>query len=88
MGDLDFHVTHDALGTCEPTTQMAPWSVQSCLHRWPRSLPMLFSGLPVSPSKLPLTMLASGPHVICGLLVPPDIFLSWPAIRCWSKMQA
>ena len=24
MGDLDSHVTHDALGPCEPTTQTAP----------------------------------------------------------------
>jgi len=27
---------------------------------------------PVSPSKLPLPMLASGPHVICGSLGPPE----------------
>jgi len=64
MGDLDRHVTHDALGPCErtnSTTQTAPRSVQPCLHRWLRSVPILYNGLPVSSSKLPLPMLASAP---------------------------
>ena len=30
------HVTRDAFGPCEPTTQMAPQSVQPSLHRWPQ----------------------------------------------------
>ena len=38
MGDLDSHVTRDALGSCEPTTQTAPRSVQPCLHRRSRSV--------------------------------------------------
>ena len=38
MGDLEPHVTHDALGPCEPSNQTAPRSVQPCLHRWPRRL--------------------------------------------------
>jgi len=71
-GDLDPHVTHDALGPCKPTTQTAPQSVQPCLHRWPRCVPILYNGLPVSSSKLPLPMLASGPHVIQGSLGPPE----------------
>jgi len=35
---LDSHLTHDALGPCEPTTQTAPRWVQPCLHRWPQSV--------------------------------------------------
>jgi len=46
------HVTHDAFGQCESTTQMAPRSVQSSLHRWPRSVSILYNGLPVSPVKI------------------------------------
>jgi len=75
------HVTHDALDPCEPTTQTAPRSVQSGLYRWPRSVPILYNGLPVSPSKLPLPMLASGPHVIRGSLGPPD---SGTQMATWS----
>jgi len=37
------HVTHDALGPCEPTTETAPRSVQPCLHRWPQSVPIWFA---------------------------------------------
>ena len=57
------HVTHNAFGPCDSTTQMAPRSVQSSLHRWPRSVSILYNGLPVSPSKLLLPMLASGPPI-------------------------
>ena len=39
-------------------------SVQPCLHRSPQSVPVLYSGSPVSPSKLPLLMGGPGPHVI------------------------
>jgi len=75
------HVTHDALGPWEPTTQIAPRSVQPCLHRWPRSVPILYNSLPVSPSKLPLPMLASGPHVIRGSFGPPE---SGTQMTTWS----
>jgi len=54
MGDLDPHLTHDVLGLCEPTTQTTPRSVQLCLQRWPQSVPILYNGSHVSPSKLPL----------------------------------
>jgi len=63
------------------TTQTAPRSVQPCLHRWLRSVSILYNGLPVSPSKLPLPMLVSGPHVICGSLGPPE---SWTQMATWS----
>jgi len=33
LGIWTSHVTHDALGPCEPTTETAPLSVQPCLHR-------------------------------------------------------
>ena len=66
------HVTRDAFGPCEPTTQTAPRSVQPSLHRSTRSVSIVYNGLPVSPSKLPLPILASGPHAIRGSLGPPD----------------
>ena len=62
----------DAFGPCEPTTQTAPRSVQPSLHTWPRSVSIVYNGLPVSRSKLPLPMLASGPHVIRGSLGPSE----------------
>jgi len=37
------HVTHDTLGPCKPTTDMAPRLVQPCLHRWPQSVPIWFA---------------------------------------------
>ena len=47
------HVTHDAFGPCESTNQMAPWSVQPSLHRWPLSVSILYNGLPVLPQNCP-----------------------------------
>ena len=75
------HITHDALGPCEPTTQTAPRSVQPCLYRQPWSVPILYNGLPVFPFKLPLPMLAPGPHVIRGSLGPPE---SGIQMETWS----
>jgi len=37
-----------------------------------RGVSIVYNRLPVSPSKLPLPMLASGPHVIRGSLGPPE----------------
>jgi len=59
------HVKRDAFGSCEPTTQTAPRSVQPSSHRWPRSVSIVYNDLP-------LPMLASRPHVISGSLGPPD----------------
>jgi len=56
MVDQDPHLTHDALGPCELITQTAPRSVQPWLHRWPQTVPILYSGSPVSPSTLPLPL--------------------------------
>jgi len=75
------HVTHDALGPCEPTTQTAPRYIQPCFYRWPRTVTVLYNGLPVYPSKLPLPMLASGPHVIPGSLGLPE---SGMQMATWS----
>jgi len=66
------HVTRDAFRPCEPRTQTAPRSVQPSLHIWPRSVSIVYNGLPVFPSKLPLPILASGPHAIRASLGPPE----------------
>jgi len=42
-----------------------------------RGVSIVYNGLPVSPSKLPLPMLASGPHVIRGSLGPPESGTKW-----------
>ena len=63
------------------TTEMPNRSVQPCLHRWLQSVPILYNGLPVSHSKLPLPMLACRRHVICGSLGPPE---SGAQIATWS----
>jgi len=49
MWDLDPHLTWFLWPKCEPTTQTAARSVQSLLHRWPQSDPVLNNGSPVSP---------------------------------------
>jgi len=61
MGDLDRHLTRDSLGPSEPTNQTASPLVQLFLHRWPQSVPILYNGTPLSPSKLPIPIGGSGP---------------------------
>jgi len=60
IGLSGLHLTRDAFGQCEPTTQTAPRSVQPCLHRLPQRVPILYNGSSVSPSKLPLPIWGSG----------------------------
>jgi len=60
------------LRALKSTTKMPNRSVQPCLHRWLRSVPIHYNGLPVSHSKLPLPMLACRRHVIHGSLGPPE----------------
>jgi len=36
-------ITHDSLGPSVPTTQTASQSVQTFLHRWPQSVPILYN---------------------------------------------
>jgi len=61
-----------SLRPLESTTDMSNRLVQPCLHRWLQSVPILYNGLPVFHSKLPLPMLACRRHVICGSLGPPE----------------
>jgi len=71
-GDLDPHLTQDSLGPSEPTTQTEFQSVQPFLHRWPQNVPVLYNGMPPSPSKLPLPTGDLDPHLIHGSLGPPE----------------
>jgi len=68
MGDLDTHLIHASLGPIESTTQTA--SLISFLHSSHQSVVQHVSACP-SPSKFPLPMGKSGPHLICGSLGPP-----------------
>jgi len=73
------HVTHDAFGPCESKNQMAPRSVQPSLHRWPRSVSILYNGLPVPPQNYPFPCW----HLdsIRGSLGPPE---SGTQMATWS----
>jgi len=53
----------------------------SRLHRWLRSVPVLYNGFACFPLKIAPSLLASGPHVICGSLGPPE---SWTQMATWS----
>jgi len=63
--------SNDSFSPSEPTTQTA-LSVQPFLHRWLQSVPILYNGTPLPPSKLPLPMGGSGHHLIHGSLGPPE----------------
>jgi len=69
-GDLGPRLTHDSLGPSEPTNRTSSPSVQLFLHWWLQSVPILYSGTPLSPSKLPLPMGDLDPHLIHGSLGP------------------
>jgi len=87
------HVTHDAFGPCESTAQTAPRSVQPSLHRWLQSVSILYNGLPVSPSKLPLPRhrdlmyVVHWPHLSpeCkyGNLIVSSVFAGLTSVTDW-----
>jgi len=60
MGDLDPHVRHDSLDPSEPTNQTASLSVHSRFCTDNHSVPILYNGTPLPPSKLPIHMGGSG----------------------------
>jgi len=68
MGDLQPHLIHDFLGPPEPITQMASWSVQPFLHRWPQSVPILCNGTPLPPQNCPFPWGDLDSHLIHGSL--------------------
>ena len=69
----DPHLRHDSYSPSEPITQTASRSVQAYSHRGPQSVPILYNGMPLSPSKLPLPMGDLDPHLIHGSLGPPRV---------------
>jgi len=75
------HVTQDALGQCEPTTQTAPRSVQPCLYRWPQSVPILFCLFPPQNPQNCSLPCWHRPHVIHDSLGPPQ---SGTQMATWS----
>jgi len=70
-GVWDPYPFHDSLRQTEPTIQTASRSVQLLSHRWPQSVPILYNGTLLSPSKLPLPMGDLDPRLIHGSLDPP-----------------
>ena len=48
------------LGPMQVHTTKASWSVWLFLHRWPHTVPILYNGTPLFPSKLPLSIGQSG----------------------------
>ena len=73
MGDLDPYLIHDSLGPSEPRSQTVSRSVQLFLHSSPQC-PYTSQWDTPFPSKLPLPMGGSAPHLIIlihGSLGPP-----------------
>jgi len=62
FGDFNPDLIRDNLGHSERTIQMASWSVQPFLHRWPQSVPLLYNGCPF-PQNCPFPWGGSGPHL-------------------------
>jgi len=67
--DLDPHLMYDFLGPSESTTQIATWSVQPFLHRWPYSVPIIYNGNPFSTQKLSLPW---------GIWTASNTWFPWP----------
>jgi len=62
--DLNPHLIHGSLGPSKSSTQTASQLVQPFLHSSPQCVPILYNGLPLLRSKLPLRMGESGgPHL-------------------------
>jgi len=61
-----------SLGPPESIPQTESRSVQQFLHSSWQKVPILYNGPPLSPSKLPLRMVVSGPHLIHGFFGPPE----------------
>jgi len=91
MGISTSHVTHDALGLCEPTTQTAPRSVQPCLHRWPQSVPILVCLFPPQNCSLPCWHLDLMVHWFTrvrnanGNLIVSAIFPGLTSVTDWQS---
>jgi len=63
---LDCHLIHGSLGQPESSTQ-------PLLHRWPQSVPILYNGMPLSPSKLPRPLDGSEPPSNTWFLGPTRV---------------
>jgi len=50
------HLLHSSLGLPNSASQTASWLVQPFLHSSWQSVPILYNGPPLSPSKLPIRM--------------------------------
>jgi len=59
-------------GPPEPIPQMASQSVQRLLNSSRQGVPILYNGLPLPPSKLPICMEDLNPHLIHGSLIQPE----------------
>jgi len=77
IGNVNPHLILDSLGPSEPITQTASRSVPPFLHSSLQSVPILYNGLPLFPSKLPLPMGALDPHLIRGSFSNPS-----PQAKC------
>ena len=68
------HVTHyslDSLGPSKPIIQTVSRSVRPFWHRWPQSVPILYSGTPF-PLKIAPSHGGSGPQLVHSCLSPPE----------------
>jgi len=71
MGDLDLHLIHDWAHPSLQPKQHLNW-ICRFLHSSALSLPILYNGPPLRPSKLLLPTADLDPHLIYGSLDPPE----------------
>jgi len=72
MGDPDTHLIHNnPLRESKPIIRTASRLVQPFSHRWLQSVPILYNGQTLPPSKLPLLTGDLDPNLIHGFLGPP-----------------
>ena len=68
----EYDWTHASFSQPDSTTQTANRSVQPFLHSWRQNVPILYNGMPLSPSKLPLHIGDLDPRLIHGSQGQPD----------------
>jgi len=81
MGDLDLPCNTWCFGPMRAHNPNGTSIGSAIFAQMTAECPYIYNGLPVSPSKLPLPMLASGSHVIRGSLGPPE---SETQMAAWS----
>jgi len=96
VGELDPRLIHDSLSHTEPKVQTASRSVHLFSHRWPHSVPILYSGGPFA-AKLPIPTGIWAPsntrflgpiraHKSNGISIGSSVFAQMTAVSLYFTM--